>query len=304
MKALVLLAALVCASQSAAAQQLSGRLSAGAHVVRPVETTDDDGSPHKNTPSSPDAVLPPEKMQAAPVTPSDCDVQLAKVATVRLLGKLVAPGKCGAPDAVELESVILPDMSRVTVAPPATLRCEMATTVARWVREDVAPAAAKLGSPLRGLENLDSYECRTRDRVPGAPLSEHGRANALDVRSFKLADGRVLVLADPTLPVAFRDAVRLGACARFMTVLGPGSDGYHSEHVHIDLAPRRNNYKVCEWNVETPMAQTVSAKSSTQAKPARLGTPMRITPTVRAEPPIPRDRVPLPRPRPRFARAE
>ncbi|HTV35770.1 MAG TPA: extensin family protein, partial [Xanthobacteraceae bacterium] len=140
-------------------------------------------------------------------------------------------------------------------------------------RQDVAPAAAKLGAPLRGLENLGSFECRGRDRVRGATLSEHGRADALDVHSFKLANGRTLVLADPRVPADFRNAVRASACARFMTVLGPGSDSDHAEHVHIDLEPRRNDYKICEWDVREPAPQAE-------------GTP------------IPIDEVPLPRPRP------
>jgi hypothetical protein len=149
----------------------------------------------------------------------------------------------------------------------------MATEVVQWIREDVAVAAAKLRAPLRGLENLGSYECRGRDRVSGATLSEHGRADALDVRSFKLASGKVLVLADPQTPKDFRDAVRASACARFATVLGPGSDAEHAEHVHVDLEPRRNDYKMCEWDVREPAAQAE-------------GTP------------IPIDQVPLPRPRP------
>ncbi|MGH6672593.1 MAG: extensin family protein [Xanthobacteraceae bacterium] len=286
MKALALTAALSFFGQAIAAQQFSPRPESGTHAVRPITTADDAQPPRGSSASQ------PEKDHPVPITPSDCDVQVAKVATVHLLGKLVAPGECGAPDAVALDSVILPDGGEVTVAPPATLRCTMAIAVAQWVREDVAPAAAKLGAPLRGLENLASFDCRTRDNLPGARLSEHGRANALDVRSFKLGDGRIIVLADPKAPKAFRDAVRLGACARFMTVLGPGSDGYHSQHVHIDLAPRRNNYKICEWNVDTPIARTGGATMPSQtAQPRRAG-PLRITPVD----------VPLPRPRPRIVR--
>jgi hypothetical protein len=209
---------------------------------------------------------------------SACDTELAKIAVVQPLGALSAPGGCGAADAVLLESVILPDGAKVAITPPATLRCTIAREVAHWLREDVAPAAAKLGSPLRGLENLDSYECRSRDRVAGAILSEHGRANALDVRSFKLANGKTLVLVDPQVSKNFRNAVREGACARFSTVLGPGSDSDHAEHVHVDLAERRNNYKICEWDVNGPLAQAA-------------GTP------------IPTGQVPLPRPRPFAANA-
>jgi hypothetical protein len=35
-------------------------------------------------------------------------------------------------------------------------------------------------------------------------------------------------------------------------VLGPGSDGYHEEHIHLDLAERRNGYKLCQWELREP----------------------------------------------------
>ena len=38
-----------------------------------------------------------------------------------------------------------------------------------------------------------------------------------------------------------------------MTVLGPGSDGYHEDHIHLDLMERHNNYKICQWNVWDPL---------------------------------------------------
>src|SRR5262249_35808297 len=162
---------------------------------------------------------------------------------------LAGAGECGAADAVLLESVILADDAKVEIAPPATLRCPLAEAIAAWVREDVAPAALKLGSPLRGLDNFDSYECRTRNRVPGATLSEHGRANALDVRGFKLANGELIGLTEVNVAKEWRNGIRASACARFSTVLGPGSDGYHEQHIHVDLAERRGGYKMCEWDV-------------------------------------------------------
>ncbi len=216
----------------------------------------------------------PEQEAAPAAAPSPCDLRLAAIAGLRPLGKLVAPGECGAADAVLLETVTLPDKSKVAIAPPATLRCEMAQAVTAWLREAVAPAAQKLGAPLRRLDNLGSYECRGRDRVRGATLSEHGRADALDVHDFRLGNGRIIVLADPNAPKDFRDAVRDSACARFSTVLGPGADSEHAEHVHIDLEERRNNYKLCEWDVREPVIEA------------------------QAKAPIPLDQVPLPRPRP------
>ena len=149
--------------------------------------------------------------------------------------------------------MILPDQAKVAIAPPATLRCAMAEAVALWLREDVAPAALKLGAPLRGLDNFNSYECRSRNRVHGATLSEHGRANALDVRALRLANGEVIGLTDVNVAKDWREALRASTCARFSTVLGPGSDGNHEEHIHVDLAERRGGYKMCEWDVREPV---------------------------------------------------
>lgn len=145
---------------------------------------------------------------------------------------------------------------RVDLKPAATLRCEMARAVADWVRDDAEPLAESLGSALSGLDNFDSYECRGRNRVKGAKLSEHGKANALDVRSLDLANGTKLVLTDRTLSREIREKVLWSVCSRFTTVLGPGSDWYHEEHIHLDLAQRRNNYKLCQWNVYDPLPET------------------------------------------------
>jgi len=32
-------------------------------------------------------------------------------------------------------------------------------------------------------------------------------------------------------------------------VLGPASDGFHENHVHVDLAERRSGYRLCQWAV-------------------------------------------------------
>jgi len=151
--------------------------------------------------------------------------------------------------------VVLPDKHRVALKPAATLRCTMASAIADWVRTDMAPLAASLGSKISDLDNFDSFECRGRNRVAGAQLSEHGRANALDVRGVKLADGRSISLTDREVPRDTRETILHSVCARFMTVLGPGSDGYHEDHIHLDLMERHNNYKICQWNVWDPLPQ-------------------------------------------------
>jgi hypothetical protein len=273
-----ILAVLIFTSQIAAAQQTSQyekRHNAAHGYARTAHPT---AIPQQTAPPQEAFASQPEKEHETPVAPSDCDLRLSKIAVFQQLSALIAPGECGAPDAVLLESVILPDQGRVAIAPPATLRCTMAEAVAQWLREDVASAAAKLGAPPRELENMGSYECRGRNRVSGATLSEHGRANALDVRGFRLANKVEVVLADPKVPKDFRDAIRASACARFSTVLGPGSDAEHAEHVHLDLIERRNNFKMCQWDVREPAAPAEQAKAQST--------------------PIPIDEVPLPVPRP------
>src|SRR6201999_3236135 len=93
---------------------------------------------------------------------------------------------------------------------------------------------------------------RPRNRVPGAKISEHGKGNALDVGSIKLGNGGQFKLTDPLVSRSFREAMRASACARFTTVLGPGSDGYHNDHIHLDLAERSRGYRICQWNVLEP----------------------------------------------------
>jgi hypothetical protein len=195
---------------------------------------------------------------AAPALPqpSACRAALTEdLAIAPSIPDIQGAGGCGGTDLVKLEAIVLADKHRVAVTPAATLRCSMATAIADWVRADVAPLTAKLGSEISVLDNFDSYECRGFNRIPGAHLSEHGRANALDVRAFKLSDGRSISLTDRSVSRELRETVLHSVCARFMTVLGPGSDWYHEDHIHLDLAERRNNYRICQWNVYDPLPQ-------------------------------------------------
>src|SRR3984957_15402199 len=188
--------------------------------------------------------------------PSACRLALSEaIAIAPSIPDIHGPGDCGGEDLVRLEAVVLPDKRLVSVKPAAILRCTMASAVADWIRSDIAPLTQNLGSEIDGLDNFDSFECRGRNRVAGAPLSEHGRANALDVRALKLANGQSISLTDRSVPRDLRESVLHSVCARFSTVLGPGSDWYHEDHIHLDLMERHNNYKICQWNVWDPLPQ-------------------------------------------------
>ena len=197
-----------------------------------------------------------ETDRGKPEEPYACQLRVAdKIAVIEPLPSLAGPGDCGATDVVRLEAIIQPDKSRVTLSPPATMRCTMAEALANWVREDLTGTTAQLGSAPRTLDNYASYDCRGRNRVAGARISQHGLANAIDVRGVHLANGRFASFTDRKLDREFREAVRKSICERFTTVLGPGSDGHHEDHIHMDLAERRGGYRLCQWNVLDPAGE-------------------------------------------------
>lgn len=192
-----------------------------------------------------------------PAPSSPCRLALTdEIAIAPSIPPIAGPGACGGDDLVRLEAVVLADGKRVALKPAATLRCKMATAVAEWVRGDLAPLATARGSALAELDNFDSFDCRGRNRVVGAKLSEHGKANAIDLRGFKLADGQTISLTERGVDRALRESVLTQICARFTTVLGPGSDWYHEDHIHLDLAERRGGYRMCQWSIYDPMPQT------------------------------------------------
>ena len=224
---------------------------------RPAEAPaiEPDKPAERQTRRPPRADKPAEQAAPAP-PPSACRLALTEaIAIAPSIPDIHGPGGCGGEDLVRLEAVVLPDKQRVSVKPAAILRCAMASAIADWIRTDMAPLAASLGSAISDLDNFDSFECRGRNRVVGAQLSEHGRANALDVRALKLANGQSISLTDRTVPRELRESVLHSVCARFSTVLGPGSDWYHEDHIHLDLMERRNNYRICQWNVWDPLPQ-------------------------------------------------
>jgi hypothetical protein len=229
-------------------------------------------------PAAPDhgpaATEEPDQQAAAPRPPSACRLALSEeIAIAPSIPDIHGPGECGGEDLVRLEAVVLPDQHRVSVKPAAILRCTMASAIADWIRTDMAPLASSLGTVITDLDNFDSFECRGRNRVVGAKLSEHGHANALDVRALKLANGQSIALTDRTTPREQRESVLRSVCARFSTVLGPGSDWYHEDHIHLDLIERRNNFRMCQWNVWDPLpriAPMLPAERPEEAPPREV----------------------------------
>ncbi|HEV7600705.1 MAG TPA: extensin family protein [Bradyrhizobium sp.] len=256
--------------------------------------------------SKPEAAEKPAAEQAAaPKPPSACRLALTEaIAIAPSIAAVSGPGGCGGDDLVRLEAVVLADKKQVAVKPAAILRCTMAAAVADWIRSDMAPFAQRLGRSLSDLDNFASFECRGRNRVLGAKMSEHGRANALDLRALKFADGGSLSLTDRSVAREQREAVLRSVCARFTTVLGPGSDWYHEDHIHLDLAERRGGYRICQWNVYDSLpaiAPLLPAERPEEAPPRQVAAKPDAAKPAAAKPDEPdaeAEPVPAPKPRP------
>jgi hypothetical protein len=157
---------------------------------------------------------------------------------IRARSALGGPSVCGTESPYEMSAAL---GGRVTLQPPALLRCPMIPQVERWLAQVVDPAARfHFGQPIAEITVAASYSCRPMNNVSGARLSEHGYANALDVSRFKLANGEVITVKrgwnGTSRERAFLRDVHDGACNDFTTVLGPNYDSNHRDHFHVDLA--------------------------------------------------------------------
>jgi hypothetical protein len=138
-----------------------------------------------------------------------------------------------------------------SVSPPATLACPIVSVLDRWISEAVQPAAQKwFGQPITGIRQISAYSCRGMNGNPNAHISEHAFGNALDIAAFELADGRKVTVEQgwhgaPEEQGFLRD-VQAAACELFTTVLAPGSNVFHYNHIHVDLMRRASGRRVCE----------------------------------------------------------
>jgi len=139
----------------------------------------------------------------------------------------------------------------VAVKPAATLACPIVSALDRWLSDSVQPAAQRwFGGRVVEIKQISAYSCRGMNGNPGAHISEHAFGNALDIAAFTLADGRRIVVKDgwhgmPEEQGFLRD-VQAAACQQFNTVLAPGSNAYHYDHIHVDLMRRASRRVICE----------------------------------------------------------
>lgn len=192
------------------------------------------------TPSSPDRTCL-EELRRAGVTaeaapqpkPEDASCQIE--AAVRLSSFTVASGKA---------SIALPEGPVVA--------CRFARPFADWVTNIAAPLlGAVRGSPVTAVRTGPGFQCRARNGQAGGKPSAHGTGLAIDIAGFDFAQGPPLTIkpnGHSETDSSALAAIRQAGCGWFTTVLGPGSDPYHADHLHLDilLHGSSDRYRICQ----------------------------------------------------------
>ena len=134
---------------------------------------------------------------------------------------------CGLAEPVKVTSI-----AGIPFSQAATFDCDTAIAMKNWIENGMRPAFGN--REVVQLHIFGSYMCRTRNNQKGAKISEHGRGRAVDIAGFVFSDGKEWTIARD-YNKTIRKAQK-AACGIFGTTLGPGSDGYHEDHLHFDTA--------------------------------------------------------------------
>lgn len=194
-------------------------------------------------PENDDVVAPPDLIDDCEAKLREAGVDFAAAELPVKAGNARRP-TCGAPQAVVYRRG--PAKIRYNSAP--ILSCGMALGLARFERVLNEEAERYLGQSVARVEQGGTYNCRKMARFN--LVSEHSYANAIDVRSVTLKNGRKLtVLAtfgradtEPKKPEALfwrSVARRLYDEGAFSVVITPFFDGLHKDHIHLDQARYR-----------------------------------------------------------------
>jgi hypothetical protein len=198
-------------------------------------------------------VAPAEQTKRAPAIDQTCLDRLGAAGIEFepvMLPPAVNPG-CAIATPVRLKAVKLPSRGRIRLPEEPTLSCQFGERFGHWLRDLVAPLiAGELAVELKSVHTGPGYECRNRNRAETGKISAHASGLAVDVASFELANGETLAIkpnGDEHLRATV-DAIRVAACGWFTTVLGPGSDAAHAEHMHVDilLHGSSDRYRICQ----------------------------------------------------------
>jgi hypothetical protein len=159
---------------------------------------------------------------------------------------------CAVAMPIQLKRIVLRGEAARPIEFPARplVDCRLAEPLALWLEGAVGPIlAAGFSSRLTAVRTGPSYECRNRNRAAAGKISAHAVGLALDISGFELADWRTVPAVSPKdEPASALNSLRTAACGWFTTVLGPGSDPMHEDHLHVDIEPHgaSGRYRICE----------------------------------------------------------
>lgn len=180
---------------------------------------------------------------------ASCETELRKLdVTFSRLDPVTGENGCG----VTAPYAITEIAKGVTLSPATQLRCKTALALARWVAAVVLPATSTLPDDARltAINHGSTYVCRRRNNLPTGKMSEHSIGNAIDVVDFEFEGRKPIGISpragDGNIEEAFQRALRGGGCLHFTTVLGPGANASHDDHLHLDIAERRGGYRLCQ----------------------------------------------------------
>ena len=187
-------------------------------------------------------------------------------AYVSLAAPIDGPGPCGMQQPFKVTRL---GNGAVTLKQRLTLACPALAEAEAWLADTIQPAAqAYFGVDVAEI-NAGTYACRGQNNQVGAKLSEHSYGNALDIMSLTLADGHVITIKGgwrgTEAEQGFLREIFTGACQRFTTVLGPGSNVFHYDHFHVDLARHdpRGMKRICKpllkWESQIAAGRTFAA---------------------------------------------
>jgi hypothetical protein len=175
-------------------------------------------------------------------------------------------------------------LTPATLTPTATLACPIVSALDHWVIDGVQPAAIRwFGAPVTEIKQISAYSCRGMVGSGGSGISEHAFGNALDIAAFTLADGRRITVQEgwhgtPEEQGFLRD-VHLAACDNFTTVLAPGYNAAHYDHIHVDLMRRASGDRPCRPKAisgEVAAAKARAIYAGRQRGPVFTGSPRNI----------------------------
>lgn len=145
-----------------------------------------------------------------------------------------------------LTNAVAFERSQISYGGPFAASCSLAGALYVWERQVLQPAAQlHFGSSVERIEQIGSFACRNVYNRSAGRLSEHARANALDITGFRLASGaRISVLrhwATDSAEGRFLEALTSGSCPIFSGVLTPAYNDAHRDHLHLDMGA----YRIC-----------------------------------------------------------